>query len=118
MATHYAVLKVATDAPIEVIRAAYRVLVARCHPDRRDGDADAVRHMQRVTEAWRVLSDPASRAHYDSELRRAWRRRASDDAEAAPPVPVTGGPDAAEYGPADPRRRAAATYASFAALGR
>ncbi|MGY4515059.1 J domain-containing protein [Lysobacter sp. HA18] len=114
MSTHYAALNVATDAPIEVIRAAYRVLAARHHPDRCDGDDDALRRMQAVTEAWRVLSDPASRNRYDRELRREWKRRAADDDETI----TLAQPLYAATAPITLRQRAAATYAEFAGLGR
>ncbi|GAB1596872.1 J domain-containing protein [Lysobacter claricitrinus] len=114
MSTHYAALNVANDAPIEVIRAAYRVLAARHHPDRRDGDPDASRRMQRVNDAWRVLSDPATRARYDRELRRKWKRRVSDDGQAA----ITATPSVVTVAPVAVRQRVAATYAEFAGFGR
>ncbi|HEY4555020.1 MAG TPA: J domain-containing protein, partial [Lysobacter sp.] len=73
---HYQVLKVAPDAPVEVIRAAYRALAARHHPDRRGDDPAAAEQMQRVNEAYSVLGDPIRRARYDALLRRERRRRA------------------------------------------
>lgn len=66
--SHYAVLKLAPDAPSEVIRAAYRALAARNHPDRCGGEPAAVSRMQRVNEAYRVLSDPELRAAHDAAL--------------------------------------------------
>ena len=39
--THYDILKVSRDAPIEVIRAAYRVLSLMHHPDRHPEDPAA-----------------------------------------------------------------------------
>ncbi len=113
--THYATLKVATDAPIDVIRAAYRVLAARHHPDRCDGDTDALRQMQCVNEAWRVLSDPATRARYDRELRRERRRRANDGVDVGAPRVTASVRSSA---PIAIRQRVAATYAEFAGLGR
>ncbi|WP_162823812.1 J domain-containing protein [Lysobacter sp. TY2-98] len=119
MPTHYATLKVATDAPIDVIRAAYRVLAARHHPDRCDGDVDALRRMQQVNEAWRLLSDPVARSRYDRELRRAWRRRSSDGGEGVAASGAKVAPvDVAACPPAPVRQRVAATYAEFAGLGR
>ena len=55
--THYDNLKVARDAPSEVIRAAYRALTQRYHPDR-NPDPEAARIMQIINRAYEVLSDP------------------------------------------------------------
>lgn len=79
--THYQRLKVAPDAPPEVIRAAYRVLAAKLHPDRNGGGAggpgDAM-HAQMVAlnAAYEVLIDPAQRAAYDASLKTAQSRSA------------------------------------------
>jgi len=115
LATHYGILKVAPDAPVEVIRAAYRALAAHHHPDRCADDRDALHRMQRVNEAYRVLADPLRRARYDAMLRLQRRRRACDaDTVHACAVPRT---DAASPR-AMLRERVAATYAAHAALGR
>lgn len=74
MRTHYDNLKVAENAPIEVIRAAYRALCQKMHPDKNPGNADAHRIMQILNDAYTVLSDPASRAAYDDRLRAARQR--------------------------------------------
>ncbi len=63
--THYDNLKVARNAPPEVIKAAYRVLSQRYHPDRNPGKADAHRVMALVNESYKTLSDPAARAAHD-----------------------------------------------------
>ncbi len=63
--SHYENLKVARDAPPEVIRAAYRVLAQKYHPDRHDGDERAERTMKLINEAYSVLSDPTSRQAHD-----------------------------------------------------
>ena len=65
---HYAVLGVAPTADPEVIRAAYRVLAQRHHPDRNvqtDGSA-----MVRLNQAYAVLSCPLRRAEFDIVQRR------------------------------------------------
>jgi hypothetical protein len=64
-ATHYETLKVARDAPIEVIRAAYRALSQKYHPDRHPGDAAAAQSMAVLNAAYDVLSDPDKRRQYD-----------------------------------------------------
>jgi len=80
MDNHYVVLNIAMDAPDAVVRAAYRVLAAQFHPDRHAADPAMLQRMQAVNAAWRVLSDPTLRAEHDAQLRRQWRRRASDSA--------------------------------------
>lgn len=64
MSTHYDVLGLAPGADDDIIKAAYRVVVKRLHPDR-GGDPQ---QMARVNEAYAVLSDPARRRDYDREL--------------------------------------------------
>jgi curved DNA-binding protein CbpA len=64
--TPYEVLEVHPRASEAVIRAAYRTLVQRCHPDRSPGEAAAAR-MSLINRAYELLSDPARRARYDSQ---------------------------------------------------
>ncbi len=63
--THYDNLKVARDAPPEVIRAAYRSLCHKFHPDRHSGSAKATQTFQLINSAYDVLSDPARRQQHD-----------------------------------------------------
>ena len=64
--THYDNLKVARDAPPEVIRAAYKTLCHKFHPDRHGGSEKATHAFQLINTAYEVLSDPASRLHHDA----------------------------------------------------
>lgn len=64
--THYDNLKVARDAPPEVIRAAYKTLCHKFHPDRHSGSEKATHAFQLINTAYEVLSDPASRSHHDA----------------------------------------------------
>lgn len=73
MGTHYDSLKVTEDAPQEVIRAAYRVLSLKYHPDTSSGSPQALRMMQTLNEAYAILSDAGKRADYDGELHRLRR---------------------------------------------
>jgi curved DNA-binding protein CbpA len=68
MRTHYDNLNVAESAPDEVIRAAYKALAMKFHPDRNDGSAESRRIMQIINEAYAVLSDPIGRREYDRLL--------------------------------------------------
>ncbi len=67
---HYKTLQVARNAEPEVIEKAYKALSLKYHPDvvPESRQAAATRKMQRINEAYRVLSDPALRARYDHAL--------------------------------------------------
>jgi DnaJ-class molecular chaperone len=66
MHTHYDNLKVARNAPPEIIRAAYKVLSQKYHPDKYDGKREsAERVMKIINAAYAVLSDPDKRKSYD-----------------------------------------------------
>ena len=52
------------DAPVEVIKASYRVLSQKYHPDRNQ-DPEALRLMKAINQAWDVLSDPERRSTHD-----------------------------------------------------
>ena len=69
-ATLYDTLGVERDAPDQDIRAAFRRLALKYHPDRFLGDArmDAEERFQGITEAFNVLSHPESREKYDKEI--------------------------------------------------
>jgi curved DNA-binding protein CbpA len=73
--THYDNLKVARDAPPEVIRAAYKTLCNKFHPDRHDGSEKATHTFQLINTAYEVLSNPASRLHHDAWIAKQERIR-------------------------------------------
>ena len=81
--THYDNLKVARDAPPEVIRAAYKALAQRYHPDRNPGNDRAARIMQIVNASYQVLSDPDARANHDSWIAQQERSLAGEGSECA-----------------------------------
>jgi curved DNA-binding protein CbpA len=64
LCTHYDVLKVTRDAPAEVIRAAYRSLSSKYHPDR-TGLAESGEVMSAINTAYAVLSNPLTRRGHD-----------------------------------------------------
>lgn len=66
--THYDNLKVTRNAPQEIIRAAYKTLSQKFHPDRNPGNADAARIMSIINASHAVLSDPNKRRAYDQWL--------------------------------------------------
>ena len=63
--THYDNLKVTADASDEVIRAAYRALSQKHHPDRNPDNADAHRILSIINQSYAVLSDPQQRRAHD-----------------------------------------------------
>ena len=62
---YYEVLGVSRNAAPEEIKAAYRALAVKYHPDRNPGNPEAEEHFKEAAEAYAVLSDPDKRAHYD-----------------------------------------------------
>jgi len=82
---YYGRLKVAPDAPPEVVRAAYKALAQKYHPDRHRG---SIRHevvLAALNKAQDVLLDPERRAAHDLWIRqeeiRLGLREPSVDAE-------------------------------------
>lgn len=63
--THYDNLNVARTADIAVIKAAYKALAQKYHPDRNPDNPNAERIMQIINKAYEVLSDPIRRAEHD-----------------------------------------------------
>lgn len=118
---HYDTLEVSSRASPEVLRAAYRSLMQRYHPDRHPDDPQAAARTAAITEAYDVLSDPARRAAYDEAL-------AAQQASAPPAGAAAGGasrgarsadaPGAAGAGRARAGQRAPARAAAPVPLGR
>lgn len=73
MPTYYDVLQVERDASPERVRAAYRRLAQKYHPDKMPGNANASRAMAAINAAYEVLSDAHRRAEHDLWIRRAER---------------------------------------------
>jgi len=63
----YDVLGLGRDTSPEQVKAAYRTLARRYHPDQVPDDekGDAAVHFQRITDAYQVLVDPERRARWD-----------------------------------------------------
>jgi curved DNA-binding protein CbpA len=69
---YYEVLEVSATASFETIKASYRKLALRLHPDKNKA-RNATRAFQRLGRAWETLKDEEKRAKYDSRLRREAR---------------------------------------------
>ncbi|GAA0712644.1 J domain-containing protein [Dokdonella soli] len=86
--THYDNLQVSPSAGAEVIRASYRALIQKYHPDRMGGDRERGERIAKIlNEAYAVLGDPISRQQYDERLRAALRSAAAQQktSPASPP---------------------------------
>lgn len=107
----YAVLQVHPRAEPEVLRAAYRVLARKYHPDH-GGDA---RRMITLNDAWDVLGDPARRASYDasraSPTSDSGPGHQSATAQTSPPTAAQRRADVAHAGP--PPGRPSGTILTF-----
>ena len=62
---YYAVLGIAATSDLREIRQAYRRLARQCSPDVNFWDTEARALYEEISEAYRVLSDPAARSMYD-----------------------------------------------------
>src|SRR6202789_4392927 len=62
---YYDLLGVARKAPVKDIRAAYRKLARKYHPDLNPGDKSAEEKFKQIQEAYEVLSDTKKRQMYD-----------------------------------------------------
>jgi curved DNA-binding protein CbpA len=87
---HYRVLQVDPEAEPEVVRAAYRSLAQKYHPDVLGGSQE---RMAALNGAWTVLRSPETRAAYDRARTGAPSRHAAPETEAATamraPVPTS-----------------------------
>ena len=73
MRNFYALLSVANDAPADEIKKAFRREIARYHPDKVQHLGQEFQEMAAgiaadLTEAYRILMDPALRAQYDEQF--------------------------------------------------
>jgi DnaJ-class molecular chaperone len=64
--THYDNLKVTRNAPPEVIRAAYKTLCQKFHPDRNPDNENAKKTFLLIRTAYETLSDPEKRRLHDA----------------------------------------------------
>lgn len=81
--THYDNLKVAWNSPSEVIRAAYRALSQKYHPDKYHDQGEAGRIMTLINEAYAVLSDPDRRRQHDEWIAQQEAKVREEERQAA-----------------------------------
>jgi hypothetical protein len=72
----YSILGVLHDAEDIVIKAAYKAMAQKYHPDKFQGEAEyAKKRIQDINQAYEILSDPIERRKYDE----MYREMQSDD---------------------------------------
>lgn len=64
--SHYENLKVSRNAPPEIIRAAYKLLSQKYHPDKYNQNPEYARIMVIINTSYKVLIDPIQRKVHDS----------------------------------------------------
>src|SRR3977135_1345953 len=62
---YYEILEVTRTASDGELKAAYRKLAMKWHPDKNPGDKDCEAHFKEINEAYDVLKDDQKRAAYD-----------------------------------------------------
>jgi DnaJ-class molecular chaperone with C-terminal Zn finger domain len=105
----YKALEVERSASGDEIKANYRKLAMKWHPDRNAGSAEAEERFKAISEAYSVLSDASSRQAYDARLT-AWESGAPDPGAAAQGAGYGYGSQYSGYG-----AQSQAQYASQAA---
>lgn len=95
--THYEILGLKKSASNAEVRAAYRTLVMKHHPDR-SKDPKSTELFIRITEAYNVLSDGQRRRNYDAMLELEARPQDSEQVRTA----QYGGGVSPGYGPPKP----------------
>lgn len=81
---YYAILGIAPSAEDVIVRAAYRALAQKYHPDKGNGDAG---QMALINEAYAVLSDPIRRREYDVQISEVEGAARNEGAASTPPQP-------------------------------
>ena len=83
---YYRILHVQRDAPLEIVKSSYRTLMQKlkAHPDLGGDEWNAAL----INEAYRVISNPETRAQYDARMQARAERRNSEDTAPAGTAPA------------------------------
>lgn len=76
MVNYYELLEIASNASNEVIKAAYKALIKKYHPDNGELSGEKIRL---INEAYTVLSNPRKREEYDLKLHSLEQNRMSEE---------------------------------------
>ena len=69
MQNYYDILGVPQDASIEDIKAAYKKLAVKFHPDKHNGDKTKEQKFKDISNAYSTLKDSEKKSKYDSKLK-------------------------------------------------
>lgn len=86
--SHYENLKVSREAPVEVIKAAYKALMQKYHPDKNQSN-DATEIAKIIQQSYEILSDPVSRAAHDRWIKQQEALLNTDSVQSSAPKPAT-----------------------------
>ncbi|MDC9701180.1 MAG: molecular chaperone DnaJ [Alphaproteobacteria bacterium] len=76
----YSLLDISRDAEEKEIKAAFRKLAMRYHPDRNQDNPEADQRFKEINEAYEILKDPQKRAAYDQFGHQAFEAGGSGNA--------------------------------------
>lgn len=65
MADYYQILEIPDTASHSEIKAAFKRLAVKYHPDKNQGDPDMEERFKEINEAYQILSNPYSKSRYD-----------------------------------------------------
>ena len=83
MINYYHVLGLSEDATPEEIKAAFKKLAVKYHPDKHPGRSDMEEKFKEVNQAHQILSDPYEKARFDLKLK---YQQFSDSQSTRPPA--------------------------------
>ncbi len=69
MKDYYAILEITSSASLEVIKAAYRALVKKYHPDNNENNLQDNKDISDINEAYEILSNEEKRIEYDRKYK-------------------------------------------------
>ncbi|MDC0230535.1 J domain-containing protein [Aureispira] len=85
MKDYYDILGVNKDASLPEIQKAYKKLSLKFHPDKNGKDPFFIRHYEKITEAYNILSDDHKRYRYDKAMNQQPSEDINDIPEGPPP---------------------------------
>ncbi len=65
MPDYYKILNISRTASLNEIKAAYRNLAFKFHPDLHKDDSSKLEQFKNITNAYKILSDETARSKYD-----------------------------------------------------
>ena len=87
MTNYYSILGLTESASQEDIRAAFKQLALKYHPDKHQGDPLMEERFKEVNEAYQILSNPYEKARFDIKLKYGQRTQPEYSSYSPPPPP-------------------------------